>query len=196
MSKVFNRSLKLSGDKKSSTLTILAYDKSNKVLLCQGTAVPTGAGFAKGCLFMKTDVAAGTKGLYENQGDTTTASFNVIGDVTGAEIADGSITVGKLATDAVETIKIKDLNVTTGKLAANAVTLAKLAAGITPSHVVKFFVLGSTITTTALAGLVVGDLIVSILADGTVTVATCAAPDTLPADPADTTYLIVFRATA
>jgi hypothetical protein len=164
--KTFNRSIKLSGDVKSSTLRVLAYDFQGKVLLCSGTAVPTGAGYAKGALFMKTDVVTGSKGLYENQGTTAAASFNVIGDITAAEIGSG------------------------------AVTLAKLATGILPSHIVKFFVLGSTITTTALTGLAVGDLIVSILANGTVTVAACAVANTLPADPADTTYLIVFRAAA
>lgn len=49
------------------------------------------------------------------------------GSIGTTEIADVAITVGKLATDAVETAKIKDLNVTTGKLAADAVTGAKLA---------------------------------------------------------------------
>lgn len=106
--------------------------------------------------------------------------------VTTAKIASGAVTATELASNAVETAKIKDANV----------TLAKLAAGITASHIVKYFVLGSTITTTAFPGLVVGDLIVSILTDGTVTVGTCAVADTLPSDPADTTYLIVFRATA
>lgn len=43
-------------------------------------------------------------------------------------IPDGSITATRLASDAVETAKIKNLNVTTGKLAANAVTQPKLAA--------------------------------------------------------------------
>ncbi len=163
--KVFNREIKLSGTVKNG-LRVLARDFQGKVLICSGTAVPTGAGYAKGALFMKTDVVTGTKGLYENQGTTSAASFNVIGDVSTAEIADAGV------------------------------TLAKLATGILPSHVVKFFKLGSTITTTALTGLAVNDLIVSILADGTVTVATCAVANTLPADPADTSYLIVFRAAA
>lgn len=173
--KIFNREIKLAGTKQG-TLRVLARDFQNKIILCSGTEVPTGAGYAKGCLFMKTDVAAGTKGLYENQGDTTTASFNVIGDITAAEIGN----------DAVTTAKILNANV----------TMAKLAAGILPSHIVKFFKLGSTITTTALVGLAVNDLIVSILGDGTVTVALCATADTLPSDPADTTYVIVFRAVA
>jgi FAD/FMN-containing dehydrogenase len=163
--KVFNREIKLSGTVKNG-LRVLARDFEGKVLICSGTVVPTGAGYAKGALFMKTDVVTGSKGLYENQGTTAAASFNVIGDVSTAEIANAGV------------------------------TLAKLATGILPSHVVKFFVLGSTITTTALTGLAVGDLIVSILANGTVTVATCATINTLPADPADTTYLIVFRAAA
>lgn len=123
-----------------------------------------------------------------------------------AKIKDLNVTAGKLAADAVETAKIKDLNVTTGKLAADAVetakikdanvTLAKLAAGITPSHIVKFFVLGSTITETTLEGLAVDDLVVTITAAGAVSVAACAVVDTLPADPADDSYLIVFRAVA
>lgn len=48
--------------------------------------------------------------------------------ITAAQLATGAVLADELATDAVETVKIKDANV----------TLAKLAAGITPSHVVKF----------------------------------------------------------
>jgi len=43
------------------------------------------------------------------------------------KIKDANVTAAKLATDAVETLKIKDLNVTTGKLAADAVDGTKLA---------------------------------------------------------------------
>ena len=46
--------------------------------------------------------------------------------LTSADISDGIITAPKIATDAVETVKVKDLNVTTGKLAADAVTNAKI----------------------------------------------------------------------
>ncbi len=59
---------------------------------------------------------------------TGAATVTTVEFITAGDIADGSITAAKLATDAVETVKIKDANV----------TLAKLAAGITPSHVVKF----------------------------------------------------------
>jgi hypothetical protein len=97
----------------------------------------------------------------------------------------------------VESPSWQDVNsVKTSELANGAVTLAKLAAGISASHIIKFFVLGSTITTTELTGLAVGDLIVTILADGTITVKPVATVNTLPSDPADTSYVIAFRAVA
>ena len=119
-----------------------------------------------------------------------------------AQIADGAIEALQINTDAVETAKIKDLNVTAGKLAADAVetakikdanvTLGKLAAGITPSHIVKFLVSGSTITDTTLVGLAVDDLIVTITATG-VSVATCGTADTLPFTPGDTDSLLYLE---
>lgn len=52
--------------------------------------------------------------------------FTVNGETVVA--TDGGVGAAALATDAVTTVKIKDANV----------TLAKLSAGITPSHVVKY----------------------------------------------------------
>jgi hypothetical protein len=43
------------------------------------------------------------------------------------KIKDANVTAAKLATDAVETLKIKDLNVTTGKIAADAIDATKVA---------------------------------------------------------------------
>ena len=103
-----------------------------------------------------------------------------------ADIADLGVTTAKLAASAVETAKIKDANV----------TLAKLSAGITPSHVVKFVALGSTITGVTLTGLAVNDVVIRFEAAGTVVVAPCAVADTLPADPADTDYIVVLRTAA
>lgn len=137
-----------------------------------------------------------------------TEVINADGTLNGSAIIDdASITAAKLASNAVETAKIKDANVTAAKLATDSVetakikaanvTLAKLATGIVPSHVVKFAVLGSTITTTTLTGLVVGDLVIHfITATSTVTVKPCATADTLPDDPADTDYIVVLRAAA
>lgn len=102
MSKVFNRSIKVGGESRvinGVTVNVLEYDGDNNVLRCSGTSVPTGAGYAKGALFIKTNAASGTKGLYENQGTTAAASFNVVGDVAAAEIAlaEGSLLVGNSA---------------------------------------------------------------------------------------------------
>jgi len=112
---------------------------------------------------------------------TTATSVSVSGDATLANT--GALTIG---TDKITTTKI---------LAAN-VTLAKLAAGITPSHVVKFARLGAGITTTALAGLVVDDLVIRITTAGACTCKPVATADTLPDDPADADYIVVLRATA
>lgn len=61
------------------TVTVLEYDSSGKVLLATGTTVPTDtdAGYAKGCLFIKTNGSAGSV-LYLNEGSSTSADFNVV----------------------------------------------------------------------------------------------------------------------
>ena len=117
--------------------------------------------------------AAGSIGTAELADDAVTAD----------KIAAGAVTVTGLGAGAVETAKIKNGNV----------TLEKLEAVITPSHIVKFFVDGSTITNKALVGLEEDDLIVTIAPTGS-SVAVCEAGDTLPDDPAVDSYLIVFRA--
>jgi len=117
--------------------------------------------------------------------------------ITAAKLASNAVETAKIKDAAVETAKIKDAAVETAKIKDANVTLAKLASGITPSHVVKFVALGSSITDTTLAGLAVGDLVIRILAaDGTVTAKLCETADTLPDDPADADYLIVLRAVA
>ena len=158
--------------------------------------------------------AAGSIGTTELANDAVTTDKIAAGAVTvtelgasaveTAKIKDLNVTAGKLAADAVETAKIKDLNVTAGKLAAGAVetakiknanvTLEKLAVALQPSHVIKFIVSGSTITGSTLEGLEIGDLVMTNPGNGPSTFASVTVEDTLPADPDDTDYLIVFRA--
>ena len=117
------------------TVTVLEYDGSGKVLLATGATVPTDAdaGYAKGCLFIKTSGSAGST-LYLNEGSSTSADFNVVesaastvtGVTAGAGLtgggSEGSVTV--------------DVGAGTGiSVAADAVALA---TGYTPSHVVKY----------------------------------------------------------
>ena len=79
----------------------------------------TGAGvLEKGSLIICTDDGI----LYENRGTKADPTWNAVGEVESASIADGAITEDKLANDAVTTDKIADDAVTTDKIADGAVT--------------------------------------------------------------------------
>ncbi len=122
--------------------TVLARDASGKILLAttiiSDPTAETGAGFSRSCLLIKNDTVTGTKGLYENQGTTTAASFNVVGAIITAEIAtsavtttkvaDSAITSAKMGSLAISSAKIANLGVPTAKLAASAVTSAKIGS--------------------------------------------------------------------
>ena len=76
---------------------VLLTDASGDALLATSTTVPSAtAGYAKGCLFIDTDVAGGTGGLYENKGTTTSCTFNAVGEVSAGDIADNAVTFAKL----------------------------------------------------------------------------------------------------
>lgn len=82
--KVFNRPIKLGGHEREIngvTVQVLQYDGDGNILLCTGTTVPAAdsEGFSKGGLFIKTDAADGTKGLYENEGTSSLSDFSVAG---------------------------------------------------------------------------------------------------------------------
>lgn len=66
----------------SQSITVLEKDSDGNVLRCKGTVTVTdgGAGYAKGCLYIDTDVAAGTSGLYVNVWDTTACNFDLVTD--------------------------------------------------------------------------------------------------------------------
>lgn len=64
----------------SGAVTILIKDKDNKALLATGVTLPADAGtiYAKGCLFIDTDVATGTSGLYVNVGTSASCVFKLV----------------------------------------------------------------------------------------------------------------------
>ena len=76
---------------------ILVYlrDASDDILLATGTGIPTNgtAGYAKGCRFIDTDVAAGTGGVYENVGTTTSCNFDVMGTVSAGSVVAGDLAI-------------------------------------------------------------------------------------------------------
>lgn len=128
----------------------------------------------------------------------TTAKINdgaLSADVAGrAKMANGFITVDKLATDAVETIKIKDSNVTLAKLATTAKTkilsyqIEDLGAGaditnrvifVAPAGIDVTLVNASIIPQGTAAGVDDGNTSVIALTDGTNTIVSV----TYDADP-------------
>lgn len=62
----------------ASTAVVLK-DAAGDTLIASGTTVPGDvAGYAKGCLFIDTDVGDGTSGLYVNVGIPSSADFKLI----------------------------------------------------------------------------------------------------------------------
>jgi hypothetical protein len=106
--------------------------------------------------------ASDANGMYyvdavnQTAGTVTVVSFGPVGSVGTANLQNGAVTAIKLANDAVETAKILNANV----------TLAKLAAGITPSHIVKYagtsaYAGGGTSVAITVAGVAATDLVFS-----------------------------------
>jgi hypothetical protein len=64
----------------SETIYGLLADGNGDILFATGLTVPTDAntGYAKGCLFIDTDVATGTTGLYCNKGTNTSCAFTAV----------------------------------------------------------------------------------------------------------------------
>jgi hypothetical protein len=80
-----------------------------------------------------------------------------------AKIKDVNVTAGKLATDAVETAKIKDLNVTAAKLAADAAETAKIKDGaVTAPKLASTLDLSSNTLTFPSGGIVQGEVDMAI----------------------------------
>jgi len=122
--KVFNRAIRLNGIAQtinSVDIRVLEYDQAGDVLRAVGTTVPTDAssGFAKGAIFIDTDVATGLDGAYVNKGTNTSCLFtNAVGYVTGAG---GAVTQ---ATSITTTVVLSKLSGTITTVSAT------LAAGV------------------------------------------------------------------
>lgn len=68
------------------TNVILSVDETGLIISAAGLTVPTGyEGFRKGATFVKTD--ATTKGTYENVGDDTSATWDLIGQSGATDIS-------------------------------------------------------------------------------------------------------------
>lgn len=72
--------VKIGGTEIATGVTALIVDGDGLALLATGTTVPADAGalYAKGCLFIDTDVATGTTGLYCNKGTAASCVFTAV----------------------------------------------------------------------------------------------------------------------
>lgn len=66
----------------TNNISVMVYDTDGNILWAKGTDVPADStsGYAKGCLFIDTDVGAGTTGLYVNVGTTSACDFDAVSD--------------------------------------------------------------------------------------------------------------------
>ena len=168
--------------KGSQTITVYEYDKNGDIVKATGTAAASTqnslAGYAKGATYIDTDVATGSKALYENIGTTSSSSWNLIGDITAGEItlAEGSVLLGNssgvaAALDVKTSGRIVVGNGTTGVLVAVSGDATLSSAGaVTVTGANAAFNIGtnetwakevnhnSTVTTTTTAATVGGSL--------------------------------------
>lgn len=64
----------------AETITVIDKDADGNILRATGTTKPTDAtaGYAKGALFIDTDVVTGTSGLYVNVGTSASCVFKLV----------------------------------------------------------------------------------------------------------------------
>lgn len=124
--------------------------------------------YTGGVNFFNASITNGVITLVSNSGvDVPLASAHIlVGNASG--IATDVALSGDATLDNTGALTIANSAISTAKIAANAVTLAKLAAGITPSHIIKF---SGRITwsgsgaslTTAVAGVLATDQVVATI---------------------------------
>lgn len=80
------KELTLSGDDFGATaagtsadIVVYLRDKAGNIMWATGTDVPadTSTGYASGCIFIDTNIAAGTASMYINKGTPATAEFSL-----------------------------------------------------------------------------------------------------------------------
>jgi hypothetical protein len=99
--KVATKALQFTGVAKtinSQSIRVYAEDENGNALLCSGTVTVTAdsAGYAKECIYIKTDAADGVIGFYHNQGTTADSDFQALDSIAAGEItlAEGSLLLG------------------------------------------------------------------------------------------------------
>jgi len=126
------------------TVSVLIKDSAGKILLATGTTVPNagGATYAKGAIFIDTDVADGISAIYENTGTALSYSFTVLpvagtgasAALSAAVVAD-AVVLSSGVSAAVSVSKIASTNLVTSdsKAASNSTIISNINSRIT-SH--------------------------------------------------------------
>jgi hypothetical protein len=80
----------------AETIDVLTRDAAGDILSCSGLVKPTDttSGYAKGCVFTKTNATTGYKATYENVGTKTSCSFNLVGTINTGMVMTGNTAPG------------------------------------------------------------------------------------------------------
>jgi len=153
----------------SQSIIVLEEDSAGKVTRCKGTVTVTdgGAGYAKGCTYVKTDGSTATT-LFINEGSTTVCDFNAVessaSTVTGVTAGngltgggtEGTVTLNVAAADSSITVAADAISVAAGGITNAKVADTTGAAGLalpkTALVVYDFAVDGGTAGTITLTG--------------------------------------------
>jgi len=105
----------------AETFDVLMKDNADDILWATGTTVPTdaGDGFAKGCIFIDTDVTTGSQGVYVNVGTSASCNFDVLGTIAAGSMAladMAAITRGNLIVGGVDGAVSQLVGKTVGKI--------------------------------------------------------------------------------
>jgi hypothetical protein len=146
----------------SQTITVLQKDADGKILLAKGTAAASTqdaqSNYAKGAIYIKTDVATGTSGVYQNIGTAAASSFSLANQVpshvpkfagevtwTGGLTTLAETVTGALATDIViatiQSAPSEAAYLVSAAVTANTVTFTLSAANTSNDAVVSYVVL-------------------------------------------------------
>lgn len=116
------------------TVSSLVEDGNNHMILCSGTSVPSAVDyFAKGCIFIKTDAASGSKALYENTATASSCTFNLLGEVAMGDIplTDGTILVGGATNVAASVAMAGDMSIdNTGAMTVTSQMTSKIESQV------------------------------------------------------------------
>jgi hypothetical protein len=150
---LFRGDLKIKGKSRTpdtTAVTAILRDASGNILLATGTTVPGDeTGFAKSCIFIKTDAADGTAGIYENIGTTASSDFNLVGAVSAGEITLATdnvlLGVGGVAAATPSDTLIRTVKVSLSNSEIKNLTTAPktLVAAPAANHMIRF--LGATL---------------------------------------------------